>query len=562
MTRQSCETCGEPFEVSPEDLAAYDRLSPVIGASRLALPPPRRCPNCRKRRRLAFRNERKFYRSQSALTGEPMISTFSPEKPFQVYEFDEWWSDAYQPLDYGRAIDFDRPFFEQLQELLRAVPQMGLVGSQNENCPYCHLLANCKNCYCIVESSNNEDCYYSYWMQKCTGCCDSSFCHECQFCYEVDNCYSCYDLRWSRDCTNCSESAFLDGCIGCRHCIGCTNLHQKEYWVLNRPVGKEGYEAFLAAHRLSSRQGVAAVRKLSEELWRTQPRKYAHILQTEESTGDFLVSCRRCYDCYHGHDAEECRYSEHVWRNSKYNMDVSTAGRDAELIYESINVGISSYRVSFSIQGWSSSNVQYCIGCFNSQYCFGCAGLKRQRYCILNREYSPAEYETLVVKLAEHMRATGEWGEFFPEWMSPYGYNETVAQSMFPLTKEEALSLGFQWSDYEAPPPAVKSALSRDDVPDDIADAGEELLQCALVCELSGRPYRVIAQEFEYYQSHGLPIPVRHPDVRHEERNQRRTGQTLRAGNCAQCASPFVTPCRTDEQRPLLCDTCYASAID
>jgi hypothetical protein len=37
------------------------------------------------------------------------------------------------------------------------------------------------------------------------------------------------------------------------------------------------------------------------------------------------------------------------------------------------------------------------------------------------------------------MKSTGEWGEFFPLPLSPFGYNETVAQDYFPLTSEEAI---------------------------------------------------------------------------------------------------------------------------
>ena len=39
------------------------------------------------------------------------------------------------------------------------------------------------------------------------------------------------------------------------------------------------------------------------------------------------------------------------------------------------------------------------------------------------------------------MKMTGEWGEFFPHEMSPFGYNETVAAEYFPLTRKEALSM-------------------------------------------------------------------------------------------------------------------------
>ena len=41
------------------------------------------------------------------------------------------------------------------------------------------------------------------------------------------------------------------------------------------------------------------------------------------------------------------------------------------------------------------------------------------------------------------MISTGEWGEFFPSSLSPFGYNETVAQEYFPLTREEVLESSF-----------------------------------------------------------------------------------------------------------------------
>jgi hypothetical protein len=76
----------------------------------------------------------------------------------------------------------------------------------------------------------------------------------------------------------------------------------------------------------------------------------------------------------------------------------------------------------------------------NASYCFGCIGLhNNEQYCILNRQYTKEEYETLVPQIIEHMIQTGEWGEFFPASLSPFGYNETVAQEYFPLSREAVL---------------------------------------------------------------------------------------------------------------------------
>lgn len=47
------------------------------------------------------------------------------------------------------------------------------------------------------------------------------------------------------------------------------------------------------------------------------------------------------------------------------------------------------------------------------------------------------------------MRASGEWGEFFPIEISPFGYNETVAQEYFPLSKDDCKKQGWSWREDE-----------------------------------------------------------------------------------------------------------------
>ena len=78
----------------------------------------------------------------------------------------------------------------------------------------------------------------------------------------------------------------------------------------------------------------------------------------------------------------------------------------------------------------------------------GCSALHgHEQYCILNTTYSQQEYEQLCGKIIEHMRETGEWGEFFPSKYSPFGYNETVAQDLWPLSRQEALDRDWRWRD-------------------------------------------------------------------------------------------------------------------
>jgi len=62
---------------------------------------------------LSFRNQNRLYKRKCSKTGKEIIAMFSAEVPFPVYDKTLWYSDEWNPLEYGRGIDFDKSFFEQ-----------------------------------------------------------------------------------------------------------------------------------------------------------------------------------------------------------------------------------------------------------------------------------------------------------------------------------------------------------------------------------------------------------------------------------------------------------------
>lgn len=192
---------------------------------------------------------------------------------------------------------------------------------------------------------------------------------------------------------------------------------------------------------------------------------------------------------------------------------------------------------------------------------FGCIGLKHKEYCVLNKQYSKEEYEALVPKIIDQMISNGEWADFFPPWLSPFGYNETVAQEFFPLTKDQAIAQGFYWSDFEAPRPAVKQVIKATELPDDISNINDEVLDFAIECEITGKLFRVIKPELSYYRRQGIPIPHRHPDQRHTDRQKLRPPRHLWARNCSQCQVAIQCVYAPERSERILCEKCYAEAI-
>jgi hypothetical protein len=139
-----------------------------------------------------------------------------------------------------------------------------------------------------------------------------------------------------------------------------------------------------------------------------------------------------------------------------------------------------------------------------------------------------------VPQLIARMIHDGEWWEFFDPSLSPFGYNETVAMEYFPLTKEEALARGYNRCDYSSDPviPEWVQTLTGDQVPDDITTVSDDILTQVIICEVSQRPFIIQKMELEFYRKHGLPLPRKHPDVRHQERLALRHGRTLHLRTC------------------------------
>ncbi len=568
---KTCQSCKKDFTIEPDDFTFYEKIGVSL---------PKMCPLCRAQRRLAFRNERVFYKRACDKCKREVVSMYSPNKPYPVWCYECWFKDDWDATEYGQDYDPSRPFLEQVNEIYKKVPKVALIYVRSVNSEYVNISADNKDCYMLVESSNNEGCIHSYWVQQCRDSLDLSFSHQTELSYESDDCYNCYQLVYSKVCYDSRNSYFLYDCRGCSDCIGCVNLRNRQYYVFNKPLSKEEYEGFITEARLDTASGVEAMRAKFLEFIKTQPRKYAEIVNAPGSSGNYISDAKNCRECFHSYEAEDCAYGEHVWRNAKDCVDVSTAGRNASTIYNSINTGIDVSNCVSCAQAWSSTFMEYALNCFNSNHCLGSAGLRKKDYCILNKQYSKDEYESLRDKIVGDMKVSGEYGEFFPSSLGPFGYNETVAQEQFPLTKERAEALGFGWEEYPRGTYG-KETLKWDNVPDaigdlNVADVSREIFSC-VKCD---KNYRIIPPELQFYKRLNIPIPRMCPDCRHDRRMTARGPNRLSAPqqcrcdykvyqNTAshtnhpegRCPNMFRSSYRPDGTEVVYCEQCYNAEV-
>ncbi|OGY98599.1 MAG: hypothetical protein A2855_01990 [Candidatus Liptonbacteria bacterium RIFCSPHIGHO2_01_FULL_57_28] len=570
----TCRSCRQDFSIDESDRAIYARFD---------VKPPKMCPPCRARLRLAFRNERSFYKRKCDKCDKDVVSMYSPNKPYTVWCYDCWFADDWDPLAYGQAWEPGRPFLEQFEQVWRAVPKAALIYTRSVNSEYTNICADSKNCYMIIECSNNENCIHSYWIQQCRDLTDVSYSHQVELSYECDDCYNSYGLQYCKGCHDCRESYFLLDCRDCSNCVGCVNLRNKQYCVFNEQLSREEYEKFLAGARLDTASGVEALRAKFAEFLKNQPRKYAEIVNAPGCSGNYMKDAKNCQECFHCYDAEDCKYAEHVWRTAKDCVDVSTAGRNAARIYNSLNNGVDVSDHLCSFLGWSSTFLEYSQSCLNANHLFGCTGVRKRNHCILNKQYSKEDYKKIRGEIVAQMKTAGEWGEFFPVRFSAFGYNETAAQEQFPLTKEEALAQGFAWEDH---PRGTfgKETFSWEQVPDSIQDAGSiDIKTAVFACTNCKKNYRVIPDEFSFYKRLNIPLPRLCPDCRHARRMAARGPNKLwpRQCSCAgasaangryknnsehshsdnACPNEFETAYSPDRPEIVYCEQCYQAEV-
>lgn len=548
-----CKQCQQSFEILSSDFAFYDKISPVFNDEKYSLPPPTLCLDCRLQRRLAWRNEFKLYKRSCDFSKKNIISIYAPDSAYKVYSPEVWWSDHWDALTFGRDFDFQRGFFEQFSELLKNVPRLSLMCKQSENCDYCHNTLFSKNCYLSTLSLRCEDCLYTYDTIECRDAIDGLHLFKCERCYECINCRECYESAYLQDCENCANSLFCFDCKQLSSCFGCKGLQHKQYCIFNKQVSKAQYEQFIA--KLGSHSFMELNRNKFETFKKTLPYRFAKIIGTEGSSGDHIYFSKNCMNCYEVENGEDLT-RVYLSKNLKDSMDVYGARTGGELQYE-CSAAAGSTNILFSYFSWHCHNGCYLNYCQDCKDVFGCVSLKKKQYCILNKQYSKEEYHVTMGRILNHMKKTGEWGEFFPVSISPYAYNESVAYHYFPLAKESVLARGWKWKP-EGKKEPVKQTFS---VPDDIRDVSESITSEILTCATCSKNFRITLQELRLYRSLMISIPEKCYDCRHIARIAQKNPRKLWNRPCSKCSQNIQTTYSPQKPEIVYCDSCYLASI-
>lgn len=543
---QTCEITGGKFVVTDWEQSLLERMD---------MPLPRLILDERHRRRMTHRNERSIYQDQCDKCKKSIISMYSPDKKMIVYCSDCWWADDWDARDYGRDFDFSRPFFDQFYELQLVTPHLALINTKAENSAYCNATISNKNCYLVFGGDFNQDCLYSVFNFNCKDSSDLYWVTHSELCYDCVDCRDSYNLKYSQNSYGCRDSSFLFDCRNVSNCFGCVGLRSKEYHIFNKPYSKVDYEKKVASFRLDTWKGVQYMKKEFATFKLNFPHRAAMIVNSENCTGDFIEDSRNCVNTFDGFGGMEDIKDVICTGDLKDSLSLDHAGHHSELLYEVLSVA-SGYRCAFGTFMWQSRETYYSDTVFSSKSLFGCTNMKRAEFCVFNKQYSESGYTDLKARMIDHMKKTGEWGLFFPMEKSLFAYNETVANDFFPLTKMEVLERGLKWLDEE-----VREKGTGAMILDSIHDVKDDLVGKVLVCEKTGRPYKLVPQELKLYRKLGVPVPHFAPETRNRLRWDQRNPRHLWVRSCDKCGVEIETSYAPERPEKVYCEACYLKEV-
>jgi hypothetical protein len=549
--KRECNRCKQNFELDQDDFSFYEKMK---------VPVPEICPTCRQQQRMLFRNFKTLYKRPSSKTGKMIISMYNPDVLFPVWDISEWWADDWEATDYAVDLDLSKPFLEQLNELFNKVPRFALMNTKSTNCEYSNFNYGSNNCFYVFGCVEDENCDYGHIVWTSKDCVDNLYVHKSELCYECIDCLICNKILYSQECEACVDSIGLYDCRGCVNCIGCVGLRQKSYHIFNQPVSKEEYQQFLNKYPLNEESSIIYILNKKEELRKKIPTRAVFGSHNNNVSGDHIYNASNVMQSFDIQGGENSRYGY-------------TVGKFVESHDISFNPGIeNSYQTLASTKSSNlmfchlvteSSYVYYSDSCFNSNNLFGCAGLRNKQYCILNKQYTKEQYENLVPQIIENMKSTGDWGNFFPISMSPFAYNESIANEYMPLTNNEALKQGFTWRD-DIPRTTGQENCKYTDLPQNPKEySDEKLLNKILKCESCNYNYKFISREIAFYKRMKLAIPNKCFNCRHQNRMNARNPRILNEAECASCGINTMTTYTKDKHNiyKIYCESCYQKEI-
>lgn len=546
--------CEKSFSIEKEDIE-FLRMFRV--------PPPDYCPTCRRIMRLTHMGTMKlFYRNCSVPTHtEKMISIFGEHCPFPVYDYSYFIGDSFDPMSFGKTFDVHTSVLDQLLDLRKVFPMPSFLNRDpsSVNSEYSNGGRNNKNCYLCSGCYSCEDMSYTNMANKSKKVFDSRIIKDSEYVYQgiaSDHLYRCSYVYFSKSCI---DSMFLFDCRNCTNCFGCVNLRNKSYCIWNIQYTKEEYEKIIGEFKPFKRSVLEKIEKKFWDFVKTVPMNASQNISTTDSIGVLLEQSNQVYDCVDTFKSQNIRHGDGCIAHQD-SMDLLFSGGSNHL-YMTTNIGSQSSHVKFSISSKFCTDCEFIFNCKNLSNCFMCFGIQNKSYCIGNIQYTEEVYFQKVDEIKTAMLQHGEYGQPLPLEFSAQAYNFSLASAAFPITDAQVVALG-GYIEYEPESNASNiSIIESEHIPDSLEDVPTDILEQALRCKVSSKPFKIIESELDFYRYMSLPLPDIHPTIRMNTNYKIAINGKMYNTLCNKCSKEIKSIFDSKDGYTLYCEECYKREV-
>jgi len=547
--------CENEFEIEKGDIEFLELLR---------VPAPNFCPTCRRIRRLANLNNGRLFVNKCKAPGhnESIISILPIECPFLVYDYEYFTGDQFDPFDFGVGYNKENSPMNQLFSLRKKFPMPSFLNRDPSsiNSEYSNGGRNLKNGYYVWGCYHTEDAWYSIYLNKCTNIMDSRVITDSELVYESVFSFYLYKSSFCYFSNNCIDSMFLFDCRNCQDCFGCVNLRNAKYYVYNEKLSKEEYEEFINSIYPLTREKISSYEEKFWELIKKLPMNGSRNSASENVSGVNLKNSKNLFDVIDSNHSENIRHSDSVIYHNN-SMDVLFSGGNSNLLYMDTNIGSHSSKVKFSISSKTCTDCEFIFNSKNCNNCFMCFGLQNKNYCILNKQYTKEEYFEILDEIKTDMLNSGEYSDGPGLEFSAQAYNFSLAGLVYPLDKEIVVKLGGHTA--EEPESNAKNieTIEYNDIPKNIEDIPDDIINKAIICKISNRPFRITASELAFYKKMKLPLPDTHPSLRIERRQKLAPDGKKYKAFCKKCNKDIQTMFDPKDDYNFYCEDCFNKEV-
>jgi len=526
------------------------------------VPPLKTSPETFVKKFLPLMTAYSWWWNKHAETGKPLLTYIHPHTKYKIISDDEWHARDFSLIHQDLFIEHS--FFNQLFNLATSVPLSAYKNVEKPVNSIARISLGDEDSY-FVEGCQSKRCFYctdSFNIEDSAEVCWSDHVNNSYNVLRSHNISGCRVVRESRECLS---SLFIFDCRNCEFCFMSWNQRNKKYLFRNEQLTPEEWHRRLAEidfgdFDVFDKYYQEFFAKLnSETIW---PENFNDKCQN--STGEYLEKTLNCERSWYCDGAKNSYFG--LWDNFGSENNALGCHPGSSHCYGNA-AAFNCQNCLFNYFAIRCQNCEYCIECYDCENCFGCVGLKRKKFCILNKQYSEDEYWKVLDELKCVMLDRGEYGKSLPLKFSLTPFSSSSFDLGF--SQSEKTSEQLEAFDFE---PSLDGAFGDwtnktfyqiENLPKKIDEINDEWLGRAIISTDYQRPFTILKPELAFYKKLRLPARREHFIKRIEEMWKTLNKLEQEEKFCLRCQKKITVAKNTAyPQRKIFCRECYLSYLE